>query len=105
MCSDSRHTFHSVQLHPLHRVNVESCECLNIPAQISMHSDGRYAFVEFATHDMATAALALDGQARARTRTYTHTRVSNGRIHVQAVMHDVREVVVGSRVRERSSQP
>ena len=33
-------------------------------ASVSMHSEGRYAFVELRTPEMATAALALDGQVQ-----------------------------------------
>ena len=38
----------------------------NLPAvvNVSMHSEGRYAFVELRTPEMATAALQVSGQVR-----------------------------------------
>ena len=32
--------------------------------KVNMHKDGRYAFVEFRTPDMATAAFGLSNQVR-----------------------------------------
>lgn len=38
---------------------------LDAVVNVSMHSEGRYAFVELRTPEMASAALQLSGQVRA----------------------------------------
>lgn len=53
---------------------------LDAVVNVSMHSEGRYSFVELRTPEMATAALQLSGQVTHTPSTSCKPRLLSGRM-------------------------